>query len=236
MVSGTLLNVLTVLLGGALGLLVGSRLPERVRTTIFDGLGLLTLLVGVQMALATRNVLILLGGILLGGLVGEALQLQTRVQRFGDRMQARLAQGDSRFSEAFVASSLLFCVGPLTITGSLQNGLAGDPRPLALKAMLDLFSSFAFGASLGPGVLASIGTIIVFQGGLSLGAGLFAGVLDEAVIRELTATGGLLIMGIGIELLRLKDLRLANFLPALVVSPLLVIAVRELAPIVERAL
>jgi uncharacterized membrane protein YqgA involved in biofilm formation len=236
MLSGTILNALTVLLGGTLGMLVGSRLPERVRTTIFNGLGLLTLLVGVQMALTTGNVLILLGSILLGGLAGEALRVQDRIERFGDQVQARLAKGDSQFSEAFVASSLLFCVGPLTITGSLQNGLARDPGPLALKSMLDLFSSFAFGASLGAGVLASIGTILVFQGGLSLGAGLFAGVLQAEVVRELTATGGLLIMGIGIELLRLKDLRLANFLPALIVSPVLVIIVRELTPILQRSL
>lgn len=232
MISGTIFNVLTVLVGGTLGRLLGNRLPERVQTTVFDGLGLLTLLVGVQQALQTANVLLLLGSTLVGGLIGEALGIEERIERFGDRVQARLsADPDSRFSEAFVVSSLLFCVGPLTITGALENGLTGNYRPLALKAMLDLFSSFAFAASLGWGVLASALTVLLFQGGLSLGAGLFAGALDAEVIRELTAAGGLLIMGIGIGLLRLKHIRVANFLPALVLAPLLVGLLRWLGPL-----
>ncbi len=232
MLSGTIINVLTVLVGGSLGRFLGNRLPERVQTTIFDGLGLITLLVGIQQALGTANVLILLGSTLLGGLIGEALRIESRIERFGDWVQGKLTKDSaSRFSEAFVTSSLLFCVGPLTITGSLENGLVGNYRPLALKAMLDGFASFAFAASLGWGVLASTLTILVFQGGLSLGAGLFAGILDAAVIRELTAAGGLLIMGIGIQLLRLKRIAVANFLPSLLIAPLLVLLLRELAPL-----
>ncbi len=232
MISGTIFNVLTVLVGGSLGRLLGNRLPERMQTTIFDGLGLLTLLVGVEQALQTRNVLILLGSTLLGGLLGEAMRIETRVQQFGDWVQRCLTQeGESRFSEAFVVSSLLFCVGPLTITGSIENGLTGNYRPLALKAVLDLFSSFAFAASLGWGVLASTLTILFFQGGLSLGAGLFAGILDEEVVRELTATGGLLIIGIGIQLVRLKQIAVANFLPALLLAPFFVLLVRTVSPL-----
>lgn len=232
MISGTIFNVLTVLVGGSLGRLLGNRLPERMQTTIFDGLGLLTLLVGVEQALQTRNVLILLGSTLLGGLLGEAMRIETRVQQFGDWVQRRLTQeGESRFSEAFVVTSLLFCVGPLTITGSIENGLTGNYRSLALKAVLDLFSSFAFAASLGWGVLASTLTILFFQGGLSLGAGLFAGILDEEVVRELTATGGLLIMGIGIQLLRIKQIAVANFLPALLLAPFFVLLVRTVSPL-----
>lgn len=232
--SGTILNFFTVLVGGTLGKLVGERLPDRMQATIFDGLGLLTLLVGIQMALETENVLVLLGGMLVGGLIGESLRIGTQIERFGDWAQARLAKDDSKFSEAFVTSSLLFCVGPLTITGSLENGLNGNYRPLALKAMLDLFSSFAFGASLGWGVLLSTLTILVVQGGLSLGAGLLEDVLTADVIRELSAVGGLLIVGIGFGLLKVKQIAVANFLPALVVTPLIVILIRELGPLLPN--
>lgn len=223
MLTGTILNVFTVLLGAGLGLLLGQRLPARIQATVFDGLGLVLLLIGLQMALQTQNVLVLLGGMLLGGLLGGAAEIESRVERFGAAVQARLARGSSGFSEAFVASSLLFCVGPLTITGSIQNGLTGDYSALALKSMLDLFSSFALAASLGPGVLLSAVTVLVFQGGLALGAGVFQGVLQRAVVTELTAAGGLLIVGIGIRLLGLKPIRVANFLPALVVAPLLLV-------------
>ncbi len=234
--SGTIFNVFTVLLGGTLGNLAGHRLPARVQTTIFDGLGLLTLLVGVQMALHTRYVLILLGAILLGGLIGEAARLEQNIERFGNWLQDRFAGQDGRFSEAFVASSLLFCVGPLTITGSIENGLTSNYRILALKALLDLFSSFAFGASLGWGVLASTLTILVFQGGLALGAGLFAGILDRGTVTELTAAGGLLIVGIGIRLLNLRRIPVGNFLPALAVAPALLELYRAVAPLVRPLL
>ncbi len=231
MISGTILNALTVLVGGSLGKLLGDRLPERVQRTVFDGLGLITLVVGMQMALTTRNALLLLGGLLLGGIAGEVLRIEDWIDRFGAWAQSRLARGDSRFSEAFVASSLVFCVGPLTITGSLENGLSGNYRPLALKSILDMFASFAFGASLGWGVLLSVVTILVVQGGLSLGAGFLAGMLDADVIREQTAVGGVLIMAIGISsLLQLKRIAVANFLPALVIVPLLVLLLRAVAP------
>lgn len=231
MISGTILNALTVLVGGTLGKLLGDRLPERVQRTVFDGLGLITLVVGIQMALTTRNVLLILGGLLLGGLVGEALRIEAQIDRFGAWAQRKLASGDSRFSEAFVASSLVFCVGPLTITGSLENGLSGNYRPLALKSMLDMFASFAFGASLGWGVLLSVVTILILQGGLSLGAGSLANVMDADIIREQTAVGGVLIMAIGLSsLLQIKRIAVANFLPALVIVPLLVALLRAIVP------
>jgi len=152
--SGTLLNVITVSVGSTLGLIVGQKMPDRIHKIIFDGLGLLTLLVGVQMGLETRNVLLLLGAVLIGGIIGELLKIESNLDRFGSWAQHKLTRGnDGRFSEAFVASSLVFCVGPMTITGSLQNGLTGDYRLLALKSFLDLFSSFAFAASLGWGVV-----------------------------------------------------------------------------------
>lgn len=233
-IDGTLVNFLTVLVGGTLGVLVGSKFPQRFQNTIFSGLGLFTVLVGVQMALTTNNALIMLGSLLLGGLIGEWLRIEQALDRLGLVAQARFARHDSKFSEAFVASSLLFCVGPLTVVGSLRNGLSGDPQLLLLKSTLDLFSSFAFGASLGVGVLASTVTVLVVEGGLSLGAGALSGVLTKPAITELSAVGGLMIIGIGIQLLRLREIPVANFLPALVVAPVLVTVIRALSPLLHN--
>src|SRR5207253_4903926 len=172
-VSGTLLNVLTVLVGGSIGLLVGGRLPERLQSTIMGGLGLATMLIGIQNGLTTQNPLILLGSILLGGIVGELLRLDFRLDSLGAYLQKRLARsgrGASTFSEAFVTSSLVFCVGPLTVLGSILNGVNGDIKLLAIKSLLDGFAAFAFAATLGWGVLMSAVTVLVFQGALSLAA------------------------------------------------------------------
>ncbi|HEX8597402.1 MAG TPA: DUF554 domain-containing protein [Chloroflexia bacterium] len=229
-ISGTLLNVLTVLVGGMLGLLVGGRLPERFQGIIFNGLGLATLLIGMQNALTTGNILVLLGGILIGGLIGEWLRLDYRLDNLGNYLQKRLAgdtnrKGSATFSEAFVTSSLIFCVGPLTILGSIQNGISGDITFLAIKSMLDGFAAFAFAASLGWGVLVSSVTVLVYQGALSLIASLaMSGVpsRDNPYIIEMTAAGGLIILGVGLRLLNIKELKLANYLPALAVAPALV--------------
>lgn len=229
-ISGTLLNVFTVLMGGTFGLLVGGRLPERFQSIIFNGLGLATMLIGVQNALKTGNILILLGSILVGGLLGELLQLDQHLENLGSILQKRLAgdasgKGAATFSEAFVTSSLVFCVGPLTILGAIQNGINGDISFLALKSMLDGFAAFAFAASLGWGVLVSGVTVLLYQGALSLLAwGLMSGVpnRDNPYIVEMTAAGGLIILGVGFRLLNIKELKLANYLPALAVAPTIV--------------
>jgi uncharacterized membrane protein YqgA involved in biofilm formation len=232
-ISGTLLNIVTVLLGGILGLLVGGRLPERFNGIIIGGLGLSTIIIGLQQALATRNVLILLGSILLGGILGELLRLDYRLDNLGDWLQKRLARdgkGASTFSEAFVTSSIVFCVGPLTILGSIQNGINGDIQLLAIKSLLDGFAAFAFAATLGWGVLVSVVTILVYQGALSLIAwGMATGVPsgDNPYILEMTAAGGLVIMGVGLKLLDIKELKLANYLPALAIAPAIVWAVNN---------
>ncbi|GAC1404110.1 MAG: DUF554 domain-containing protein [Chloroflexota bacterium] len=217
--NGTLINIVTVLVGGLAGTLIGNRLAARYHQIIMQAVGLSTLAIGLQMALSTHNVLYMLGGITLGGLVGEWLGIDAALERLGDTLQARV--GGSTFSEAFVTSSLVFCVGPLTFLGAIKNGLSGDYHLLALKSLLDLFSSFAFGASLGWGVLASVGTIAIYQGSLSLGASLFRALIDTMMIAEMTAVGGLIVLGVGLKLLHLVELRLGNFLPALLISPLL---------------
>jgi uncharacterized protein len=235
-VDGTLLNVATVLVGGLVGWKVGDRIPERVSQSLFAVLGLFTLLIGVLDAISTRNPLILLGALLIGTLVGELLDLDGALSRFGDVLQKRLAREGSRLSEAFVTSSLVFCVGPLSILGSLANGLYGNPSTLAVKAVLDGFAALAFSATLGWGVLLSIGTILIYQGSLSLGAHALAPLLtgNPQIITETTATGGLILVAIAFKLLKIRDLRVASMLPALLVAPALVLGLNAVGHLLPR--
>lgn len=225
---GTLLNALTVLVGGALGTFLGHRFPERMHETIFAALGLFTLFIGMDSALATGNALIVLGSLLLGGLVGEALDLDARLTAFGGWLQKRLGgaqegeESSNRFVQAFVTASIVFCVGPLTIQGAIEDGLMGDYTKLAIKSMLDGFAALAFAATLGPGVLASIIVILGFQGGLALLAQFGAAFFTEPMIAEMTAAGGVVLLSIGFRLLQIKEIRSANLLPALFVAPLAV--------------
>lgn len=224
--DGTLLNALAVIVGATLGTLVGNRLPERIHEGLFGVLGLFTVLIGLQDALTTRNALIVLGALLLGVLIGEAVDLEGLINRFGDRVQQVLARPGSRVSEAFVTSALVFCVGPLSILGPLDNGLSGDITKLAIKATLDGFGALAFSAALGWGVYLSVLVILLYQGAIALGAHVIAPILgaNPDAIVELTATGGLILVAIGIKLLKIRDLRVANLLPALALAPAIVAA------------
>jgi uncharacterized membrane protein YqgA involved in biofilm formation len=222
---GTLINVATVVAGSGAGLLVGSRLPERIRQTVLSGLGLMTLVIGMSMALQTRNPLLMLASLLLGGVIGELLGLEERLQALGRSLETRVSghSGEgSAFVKGFVTASLVFCVGPMTILGSIQDGLTGNYTLLAIKATLDGFASLAFSASLGIGVMFAALTVLIYQGALTLGAGLVKAVLTEAMITEMTAVGGTMILGIGLLLLDLKRVRVASFLPGLFIAPLLV--------------
>jgi uncharacterized membrane protein YqgA involved in biofilm formation len=222
--TGTWINVATVLAGGLLGLLFGSRFPDKMRQTVMAGLGLVTCVIGLQMALQTKNVLVVLGSLLAGGILGELLDLDGRLTRLARRVEDRFSRGEGsgEFARAWVTTSLLFCVGPLTFTGAIQDGLTGDYHLLATKAMLDGFAALAFGSALGVGVLASAATVLVYQGGLSLAAGMARAALSAAMIGEMSATGGILVLGLGLGLLELKAIRVANLLPALIVAPAVV--------------
>lgn len=222
-VSGTLLNAGTVLVGGMLGLLLGARLPVRVQETFFVAIGLVMVLFGLRDALTTHSILVLLVSMLLGGLCGEALDLEGRLGRVGDWLQKRLARPGSTFSEGFVTASLVFCVGPLSILGALNNGLTGDITDLALKATLDGISAIAFAATLGWGVLFSLVVILSYQGAISLVAQAVQPLVAAypLAITELNAAGGLILVAIGIKLLKLREFRVVNLLPALVVAPVL---------------
>jgi|WetSurMetagenome_2_1015567.scaffolds.fasta_scaffold15121_2 uncharacterized protein len=217
---GTAINTGAILTGSLIGASIGSRLPEKIRTTVLQVLGLVIILIGLQMSLQTKNILVVLGALISGGVLGELLGITEGLEKFGRFLQANLAkQQSSRFGEGFVTASLVFCVGPMAILGSIQDGLLGDYRLLAVKAMLDGFISIAFAASLGWGVALSALSILIYQGSITLFASALSQVLSESMITEMTATGGLIIVGIGLNLLEIKDLRLANLLPALFIAP-----------------
>jgi uncharacterized membrane protein YqgA involved in biofilm formation len=221
---GTAINVVAVLVGAGVGTLVGARLSEGMRETAMHAIGLVTLLVGIQSFLRFDNPLVPLVSVILGLVVGERLGIDGRLKRFGDALERRFSKGGSPVSRAFVTTSLLFCVGPLTILGSLQDGVSGDYDLLALKSALDFVASLSFASVLGWGVLLSAGSVLVVQGSLTLAGALFGSFMSEPIILAMTSTGGVLLLGLGLGLLELKDIRVANLLPALVVAPLLVAA------------
>jgi hypothetical protein len=220
--TGTVLNIFTVLLGASLGKFLGDRLPNKIRETVMHSLGLMTIVIGVKMALETKNILIVLGSLLLGGILGEFLKIDAGLHRFAHWAEERLKTSESTFAEGFITASLVFCVGPMTIMGSIQDGVSGDYKLLAIKSVLDGFAALAFASTLGWGVAFATLTILLYQGGLTLGASFFSAFLSSSMIGEMTATGGVLIFAIGLELLELKKIRVANLLPALLVAPFIV--------------
>jgi uncharacterized membrane protein YqgA involved in biofilm formation len=219
---GTVINTSAVLVGAGIGTLVGARLPQGMRQTAMHAVGLVTVLVGIQSFLRFDNPLVPLVSVILGLVVGELVGIDGGLKRFGDALERRFSKGGSPVSRAFVTTSLLFCVGPLTFLGSLQDGISGDYRLLALKSALDFVASLSFASVLGWGVLLSAGSVLVVQGGLTLAGAFFGAFMDEPVILAMTSTGGVLLVGLGLGLLELKELRVANMLPALIVAPLLV--------------
>jgi uncharacterized membrane protein YqgA involved in biofilm formation len=243
---GTLLNIATVLVGGTLGLLFGSRLPDRLRNTVIAGLGLFTLAYGLYNFLKTQNPLIVLGSLLIGALLGEWWKIEEGLQSIGKWLESRLGGRQSEdpenkltdstapfpashyapsrdFVRGFLTASLVFCVGPMTILGSIQDGLNGDFSLLAIKSVLDGFAALAFASTLGVGVLFSVIVILFFQGGISLLASQLNSIVTPAMMSEMTAVGGVLLLGIAISsLLEIKPIRVGNFLPSLAIAPLIV--------------
>jgi len=227
--TGTFINVATVLVGGLLGLLLGARVPERLKATIVAGMGLFTAAIGLQMFLKTGNAIIVLGALLIGALLGEWWGIENALQSLGQKLERRFganpgeADASSRFVRGFLTTSLLFCVGPLTILGSIQDGLTGDFSLLAVKSVLDGFGALAFASTLGVGVLFSSLIVLVYQGALTLLAAQLSAVVTESMMNEMTAAGGLILIGLAISsLLEIKKIRTGNFLPALAAAPLIV--------------
>ena len=230
--TGTLLNVATVLIGTLIGLVLGGRISDRMQSSLTTGLGLFTALFGLSMGLriftnpaaGPGDDLAVLAAVLLGVAVGEMLHLHDGLEWLGAWFQRRLASRDrpSRIAEGFVTASLVFCVGPLTILGSIANGLTGDVQLLAIKSLLDGVASVAFAATLGAGVGLSALTVLFVQGGIAAAAFLLRDAMDERTILAVTSAGGIILLGVALRLLDLKQVRVASFLPALLLAPIFV--------------
>jgi len=248
---GTVINVAAVLVGGLLGMAVGHRFPTRTRSVVTDCLGLVTLLVAGLSCVSVTDpalraavgtgvpVLVVLGSLVVGGLAGSLLRLEDRLEGLAALVHGRMSRrapraatagtpGRERFIEGWLSASLLFCVGPLTILGSLSDGLGRGIEQLTLKSVLDGFAAMAFASSFGAGVLVSAVSVAVVQGSLTVVGVLLGNVLPQAHVAALTATGGLLLVGIGLRLLRIRDVPVGDMLPALLVAPLLTAAVGAL--------
>jgi uncharacterized membrane protein YqgA involved in biofilm formation len=224
--TGTLINVTAIIVGGLLGIFFGARLSENLKNTVVAGMGIFTAAIGFTMFLKTENSLIVLGAVIVGGLLGEWWGIETRVQSLGIWLEKRFtgsSEGSSsRFVRGFLSASLLFCTGPMAVLGSISDGLRGDYLTLSIKSILDGFISIAFASTMGIGVLFSALPVFAYQGSISLLAAQANAIMSNSMMNEMTATGGILLIGIGISsLLEIKKIRIGSFLPALVVAPLI---------------
>jgi uncharacterized membrane protein YqgA involved in biofilm formation len=221
---GTLINTGTVLVGGVVGLVIGDRIPDRIRTIVVQVIGLVTLGIGLGDVLKTHNIVFPLVGMVIGGVIGELLAIEQRLERFAELMRGRFArnQEPGKFINGFVTATLLFCVGPLTILGAMQDATGETPQLFIIKGTLDGFMNVIFGAIYGVGAVFSALSIFVVQGSLTIGGTALDSLLNDRMRTELFAAGGLAVMAISLNLLEIKKIRLASLLPGLVVTPLLV--------------
>ena len=212
---GTVVNTGAVLLGSTVGISAGKRLPERIRSILMQALGLSVVLIGLKMALSSEKMIAAIAYLLLGGLTGEILRIEERIGRVGEWLKTRAGSDSSTFVQGFVSASLLYLVGAMMIVGSIQDGTAGDPSTLYVKSLLDGVASIALASAFGVGVAFSALSVFVVQGAITLLASRLMFLQSPAVLNAITATGGLLILGIGINLLELRTIRTGNLLPAL---------------------
>ena len=218
---GTFINMAAVLLGGTIGLLLHQNLPKRVQLIAFQAIGLCTLFLGVQMSLQVKDPLILIFSVLIGGVAGELLRLDERIGGLSERLKRLVRSSDANFTQGMVSAFLIFCIGSMTIVGALNEGISGDRSLLLTKSVLDLFTSIALASTYGVGVLFSVIPMLIFQGGLTVFASQFGDLFGPTLLAQLTATGGILILGIGINLLEIKQIKVINMLPGLLVAVVL---------------
>ncbi|HPS41954.1 MAG TPA: DUF554 domain-containing protein [Anaerolineaceae bacterium] len=226
--TGTLVNFAAILVGGALGLLLGSKISQKLNQTVVSGLGLFTFAYAISLFLKTENPLIVLGSLLIGILLGEWWRIEDGLTRLGEKLEARFNRGSragdsSRFIKGFLTSTLLFCIGPMAILGSIQDGLTGNANTLFIKSILDGFAALAFASSLGVGVLFSSVPVLFYQGTITLLAQQVQKVATDSMMNELSATGGVILAGLAISnILEIKKIRTGSFLPGLIIAPLIV--------------
>jgi len=227
---GTIINAIAVVIGSFLGLILRSKLPKRITNTAFHGVGLFTIILGIIMAIKTSNILIMIVSIVIGALVGEIIDIDKWINIFGEWLKKNFKVKNERFSEGFITAFLLYCIGSMTILGAIgsmtilgaiEEGLGGTPNLLVAKSVLDGFSSIILAATMGIGVLFSFIPLLLFQGGLTLLASNMQNILTGSIINELSAVGGILLLGLGITILDIKKIKILNMLPSLIIVVIL---------------
>ncbi len=214
---GTIINAGAIILGSLAGVIFHEHIPKKIHTIVFQIMGLATILIGLQMAFKVDNILTLIFSLLIGGIIGELIDLELRMKHLGNFFKRKIKSKDDRFTEGFLAASLLYCIGALAILGPINEALHADRSILYTKSILDGFASIAFASSMGIGVIFASIPVLVYQGTITVGAGLLQPLFTTHIINQLTAVGGLLIVGIGINLLELKKIKVTNILPSLLV-------------------
>lgn len=219
--QGTLINAGAIILGGIIGLLIHSKLPKRIISITFQAIGLFTLFLGFLMALKAQNFLLMIFSIVIGSIFGELIDIEKQLNYASEIIKKKFNSKEQKFTEGFVTSTLLFCVGSMAILGAIEEGLGGKPNLLLAKSILDGFSALALASSLGIGVIFSAVPLLIYQGLITLFAGNLQEFLTEALIAELTGVGGILLIGLGISLLEIKRIKVINMLPSLIIIILL---------------
>ena len=216
--QGTYVNAVAVVVGSLAGIILRGRFPEKIKDMVFQGIGLVTLFIGFQMSLKTSNLVILFFSILVGAILGEVTNLERHIEDFGNFIKSKFGSKEDKFVEGFITAFLIFCMGSMTIIGSIEDGLNGNPSILYAKSILDGFASISLASVLGMGVLFSAIPLLLYQGGITLLASLSKTFFTDAVINELSASGGIILIGLGINLLDIRKIKVANLLPSLVIS------------------
>ncbi|MCF7885730.1 MAG: DUF554 domain-containing protein [Candidatus Marinimicrobia bacterium] len=220
---GTFVNVATVIIGSSIGLLIHTNLPENIKNILFQGIGLFTLYLGISMSLKSEHLMIVIFSIVLGVIAGELLKLESRMEAFGDRLKKRFSQNNTQFTEGMITAFLLFCMGSMTILGAFEEGLQNYPNLLLAKSLLDGVASIALASTFGIGVMFSVIPLLIYQGGLTLLASSLENIMTNPVINEMTAVGGILMLGLALEILNIKKIKTLNMLPAIFFAVILAI-------------
>ncbi|MGI5921903.1 MAG: DUF554 domain-containing protein [Syntrophomonadaceae bacterium] len=227
--TGTILNALAIVAAGFFGLCLRKGISENMNRTMQDGLGLLIIVIGIQYGFKADSMTVVVLSLTIGAIIGEWRQWETRLERLGIKIEKKFGNGDSHFVKGFVSATLLFCIGAMAVVGALENGLTGNYQILVVKSILDAIFSALFAASMGVGVLFSAIPVFIYQGTISLGAGVLKPLLTDPMLNNITALGGILIAGLGLNIMGITRIRIANLLPGILLVPILM-ALCELFP------
>lgn len=218
---GTIVNVVAIILGSIFGILIKSRFPEKVNKIIFQVIGLFTITLGVTMAIKTSNFLLVAFSLIIGSVIGEIIDMEKYLEQLSEKLKNKLKNSSDKFSEGFITATLIYCIGPMAILGSIEEGLGNPPNLLFAKSVLDGVASIALASALGIGVMFSAVPLLLYQGGITLFANYVSNYLSDALIVELSAVGGILLLGLGMNIAEIKKFRVVNMLPSLLIVVIL---------------